>query len=214
MTVAEARAKWGEGRGVGLGLWRGWLTFFGRLSRRQFVTLLLAWLVVGLGLLVLLDGGVAWLDVGGNTTAFALPEGSGFATWVVQLLMWMGVAGAVVRRSRDAGWSWVVSAVPLALIALVPALALPLVLVVLGVVPPAGWVDRWSYLRRQARLESRPSRAEERLEEARREGVVVDSPDPFGVPESRAVGSSPAADAPVVESAEEFREWMYGGAEE
>lgn len=196
MTAGEARVAWGEGRGVGRGLWRELFGFGGRVSRRQFVVVLLVWLVAGSGLVMLLAGDVSWARVGG--AAWSLPEGSGWEAALVQFVMWAGVAGVVVRRWRDTGWFWLPAVLLGWYLAWWPVVAVPVALLVLGLVPAAGWFDRWRWLSEQGRLENSPRGSEQ-----------VEKKEPAGV-----LRPEPVVEGPPLESMEDMREWLYGGEDE
>jgi len=180
-------------------LWRELVSLHGRVSRRQFLVLLLAWVVAGAGLVFVATGDVAWVSLSG----LAAPGGSGWGVGLIQGLLWSGVAGVVVRRSRDVGWGVGVGVLLSLVVVFAPLLMLPVVGLVLVVVPAEGWWARWVFLRKAARGESGPRRGA-----VVREAVVEEAGSSEPVATVERVG---LVDAPVLDSVEEMRDWLYGG---
>lgn len=176
------------------------VSFHGRVSRRQFLVLLLAWVVAGAGLVFVAAGDVAWVSLSGlGVSGLAAPVGSGWGVGLIQGLLWSGVAGVVVRRSRDAGWRAGVGVLLSLVVVFAPLLMLPVVGLVLVVVPAGGWWARWVFLRKAARRESGPGRGA-----GVREAVVEE------VGSSELVAAVERGDVPVLDSVEEMRDWLHG----
>ena len=182
--------RWGEGRGVSGGLWRELVSFHGRVSRRQFLVLLLAWVVAGAGLVFVATGDVAWVSLSGlGISGFAAHGGSGWGVGLIQGLLWSGGGGG------GGGGGVLLSLV----VVFAPLLMLPVVGLVLVVVPAEGWWARWVFLRKAARGESGPRRGA-----GVREAVVEEAGS------RELVAAVERGDVPVLDSVEEMRDWLYG----
>lgn len=174
-------------------LWRWW-ELEGVLARRAFVPFVGFWLLAcSLGVWVV-AGWVPWLEPGDG---LRLP----WPAWVPVIVLWVAVYGAASRRWRDVGWpQWLLVLVWLAvgLPAGVPGLLV--VCVVLAVVPREGWFDRL------AEIELGRPRARVVVAGAGVRGAVVEE---VASSTSAAVVREPV-DAPVLESVDEMRDWLYG----
>lgn len=212
--MRELRREWGAGRGLARWMLRELFFVAGGLSRRQFVVSLVAWLVLGAGVFWVAAGEVSWWGVGAG--AFALPAGAGWGLTFVLGVMWAGIASAVVRRWRDAGWRWwLLWPVAFCVIG-APAVSLPALGLLLGVWPAQGWLARWGHLWRVSRAQRRvgtmvgsdagAAAGRERSEPA--PGVAPGAPATLGA--SRAGVDS----VPRFASDEEALEWLHGAGDE